>query len=145
MSSSPKITEYIGRIAPKDKVGLYMGCSFLPAAGGNLFAGILSGQVYQSLSDKISLLKREVASQGITIPEIVPKIAETGKTFSQNDYVAKAAELMNLTNSELTQMLWDKYYPSKIWLLFTGIGAATAILLLLYDRFILVDKKPGEE
>src|SRR5690606_35914101 len=27
MAGSPKITEYIGRIAPKDKVALYMGCS----------------------------------------------------------------------------------------------------------------------
>ncbi|MDD3636696.1 MAG: MFS transporter, partial [Bacteroidales bacterium] len=52
MTSSPKITEYIGRIAPPDKVGLYMGCSFLPMSGGNFFAGLLSGPVYGSWADK---------------------------------------------------------------------------------------------
>jgi len=49
MSSSPKITEYIGRIAPKEKIGLYMGASFIPMAGGNFFAGILSGDVYGAM------------------------------------------------------------------------------------------------
>jgi proton-dependent oligopeptide transporter, POT family len=30
MAGSPKVTEYIGRIAPKDKIALYMGCAYLP-------------------------------------------------------------------------------------------------------------------
>ena len=55
MSSSPKITEYIGRIAPPNKTALYMGCSFIPVAIGYLFAGFVSGNVYQAMSDKISL------------------------------------------------------------------------------------------
>lgn len=63
MSSSPKITEYIGKIAPRDKVALYMGCSFLPMAGGNFFAGILSGGVYGSMSDKITLLQRYISEK----------------------------------------------------------------------------------
>jgi len=43
MMSSPKILEYIGRIAPKDKVAMYMGAYYLPMAGGNFCAGMLSG------------------------------------------------------------------------------------------------------
>ena len=35
MASSPRIQEYIGRIAPRDKVALYMGVSYLPLAGRN--------------------------------------------------------------------------------------------------------------
>ncbi|MCF8304078.1 MAG: MFS transporter, partial [Bacteroidales bacterium] len=70
MASSPKIIEYIGKIAPKDKVALYMGCSFLPMAGGNFFAGILSGDVYEAVAGKMTLLKKEVAARGLDVPKI---------------------------------------------------------------------------
>lgn len=134
MASSPKITEYIGRIAPREKVALYMGASFLPMAGGNFFAGILSGDVYGKMSDKISLLQREAAVRDLDIPEI-------SATFTQNDFVAKAAEMMNMTQTELTVYLWDTYQPGSIWMVFVGIGFGTVALLYLYDRLILSAKK----
>ncbi len=70
MAASPKFTEYVGTIAPKDKVALYMGYSFLPVAIGNLLAGFISGRVYERMSDKVSLLAIEVEKRGIEIPEI---------------------------------------------------------------------------
>jgi hypothetical protein len=133
MASSPKISEYIGRIAPKDKTALYMGTSFLPLAGGNFFAGILSGNVYSNMSDKISLLKTEVATRGLHIPEI-------SDNFTQNDYIKQAAQSMGMNNHELTQYLWNTYHPSNIWMVFSGIGVFTAIMLFLYDRLLLKSK-----
>ena len=133
MASSPKITEYIGKIAPKDKVALYMGASFLPMAGGNFFAGILSGNVYGAMSDKITLLRNDLESLKINLPEI-------SETFTQNDLINKSAEALGKTNIELTQYLWDKYHPSNIWIIFTAIGVTTAILLLLYDKLLLNKK-----
>jgi len=133
MASSPKISEYIGRIAPKDKTALYMGTSFLPLAGGNFFAGILSGNVYTQMSDKITLLKTEVAARGLQIPEI-------SDTFTQNDYIRQASHSMGMSTHELTQFLWKTYHPSDIWIVFSGIGAFTAIMLFLYDRLLLKSK-----
>ena len=133
MASSPKISEYIGRIAPKDKVAMYMGLYYLPIAGGNLFAGILSGRVYTNMADKITLLKTEIASRGIHLPEI-------SKEFTQNDYINKAALSLHMNKHELTNYLWNTYHPSNIWVVFSGIGVATAILLLLYDKLILKSK-----
>lgn len=46
MMASPKSKEYTGRIAPPDKVALYMGYFYWCVALGNLFGGILSGQLY---------------------------------------------------------------------------------------------------
>jgi len=46
MMASPTSQEYVGRIAPRDKVALYMGYYFVAIALGNLFGGILSGQFY---------------------------------------------------------------------------------------------------
>nr|NQU90484.1 MFS transporter [Bacteroidota bacterium] len=130
MASSPKITEYIGKIAPKEKVALYMGASFIPLAGGNFFAGILSGDVYGRMSDKITLLQWEVAARGLEIPHI-------SDSFTQNDYILRASQLMGMTERQMTNFLWDTYHPNQIWLVFAAIGLGTVILLFLYDRFIL--------
>lgn len=52
MLASPKSKEYAGRIAPPDKVGMYMGYFYFCVALGNLFGGLLSGVAYQSLGKK---------------------------------------------------------------------------------------------
>ncbi|MCK4661267.1 MAG: MFS transporter [Bacteroidales bacterium] len=132
MSSSPRIQEYIGTIAPKDKVALYMGCSYLPFAFGSFFAGILSGNVYGAISDKMTLLKMEVLERGLK--DFIPEVSDT---FTKNDYLNKATELMNMNNEMLTDFLWNKYHPEKIWIIFTSIGTAAALGLFLYNRFVL--------
>lgn len=133
MAGSPKITEYIGKIAPEGKTALYMGCSFLPMAGGNFFAGILSGDVYQKYSDKISLLQQEVALRKLSIPEV-------SESFSQNDYINKAAELMHMNTHELTAYLWSTYHPYNIWMIFAAIGGTTVVAMLLFN-WLVVGKK----
>ncbi|MCP4250624.1 MAG: MFS transporter [bacterium] len=50
MMASPTSQEYVGRIAPGDKKALYMGYYFVAIALGNLFGGILSGQMYGTLA-----------------------------------------------------------------------------------------------
>ena len=46
MMASPKSKEYTGKIAPPNKVALYMGYFYWCVALGNLFGGLLSGQMY---------------------------------------------------------------------------------------------------
>jgi dipeptide/tripeptide permease len=50
MMASPTSQEYIGKIAPADKVALYMGYYFIAVALGNLFGNVLSGVLYGSLA-----------------------------------------------------------------------------------------------
>jgi POT family proton-dependent oligopeptide transporter len=47
MLASPRSKEYAGRIAPPEKVGMYMGYFYWCVALGNLFGGLLSGKLYQ--------------------------------------------------------------------------------------------------
>ncbi len=126
MAGSPKITEYIGRIAPADKKGVYMGYSFIPVFIGSIFAGIISGNIYQSMSDKTSIMKLEAAEQGV---------AMTGKSI--NDNFLALAEKMNMTTNELTNYLWDKYEPSSIWMVIFGVGLVAVIALFLYDKLAM--------
>ena len=47
MMASPRSKEYAGRIAPPEKIGMYMGYFYWCVALGNLFGGLLSGFSYQ--------------------------------------------------------------------------------------------------
>ncbi len=129
MASSPKITEYIGLIAPKEKKAMYIGMSFLPLAAGNFLAGILSGSVYASMSDKITMIKKEFTLNNWQIPE--------GENFTKNDLTNLACEKLGKTDIELTQYLWETYNPNSIWYVFTAIGMLTVVGMLIYNKFIL--------
>ncbi len=50
MMASPTSQEYVGRIAPAEKKALYMGYYFVAVALGNLFGGILSGELMGKLT-----------------------------------------------------------------------------------------------
>ncbi len=131
MGSSPKFTEYVGRIAPEDKKALYMGTSFLPIAASHQLSGWISGGPFERIADKFYLLRLETVTRGLNLPAI-------SDTYSKNDFFSEAAGLMNMTSSELTKYLWDSYQPSSIWYLFSGIAVLAVILLWLYDRFIVL-------
>ena len=134
MAGSPKITEYIGRIAPKDKKALYMGYSFIPVFIGNIFAGIISGNVYQAMSDKVTITQQFVAEKGITVAE----------GLSTNEYFLEVARQVNMSPNELTNYLWDTYNPSGMWVVLLSIGVAATVCLFIYNKITLVNKSREE-
>lgn len=124
MAASPKITEYIGRIiAPKDKKALYMGYAYLPLFLGNIFAGFISGNIYQGLSDKNTLASELAESKELVI--------DTNLSLSQK--FSSIASQLNMSETELTQYLWDKYNPSSIWTIILAIGLISALSLAIYN------------
>lgn len=134
MASSPRIQEYISTIAPRDKVGLYMGYSFLPMAGGNVLGGLLSGQLYGKVSDKYAFLRNYLVQNGLDQEDRISGV-DDGILFRQS------LEKLQLTAGELNRLLYDTYHPGKIWLVFAAIGVGTGSLLFLYNRFILPEKR----
>ncbi|MDR1223897.1 MAG: MFS transporter [Tannerella sp.] len=124
MAGSPKITEYIGRIAPADRKALYMGYSFIPVFLGNVFAGILSGNVYQAMSDKVALTKNYALENGLQIVD----------GLTSNEYFNEVARQVNMSPQELTDYLWDACNPSAMWVVLLSIGVAASLCLFIYDR-----------
>ncbi len=135
MAGSPKITEYIGKMAAKDKVALYMGFSYIPMAIGNMLAGFISGFVYEKMSDKITLAGKEIARQDFNIPEVSDQ-------FTKTDYLQALAIQLKLSEFELTQYLWQEYHPGRIWVVLMGIGLTAALALYIYDRKLI--RKKGQ-
>jgi dipeptide/tripeptide permease len=126
MSASPKITEYIGKIAPKDKKALYMGYAYLPLFLGNIFAAYISGKVYEDLSDKNILAQKFAESKQIVV--------DAGLTLNQK--FISIAEQAGMKEQELTQHLWDTANPSSIWTIILAIGLTSALSLAVYNYFL---------
>lgn len=103
-----------------------MGYSFIPVFIGNVFAGIISGVVYQDMSDKVVITRQFAESKGLTIPE----------GLSNNAYFDSVAQQLHLSHKELTDLLWQQYSPSDIWMVILAIGLGTTVLLYIYDRVI---------
>lgn len=127
MTASPKITEYIGRIAPADKKALYMGYSFIPLFLGNLFTGIISGEVYQLMSDKVEIVREEAAKLNVDLPE----------SLSQTGEFNLLAQKMGYTSTELTHYLWTQYQPYNFWMVIAVVGGIAALSLLIYNRYMI--------
>lgn len=130
MASSPRIQEYISTIAPPEKVGLYMGYSFLPMAAGNVIGGLLSGKLYGSMADKYTLLRAYLA-------DAKPVAAEGIAHMDDGILFGQALEQLGMTSLELNRLLYEAYDPGEIWLVFAGIGCFTGVLLFLYNTYIL--------
>lgn len=132
MASSPKFTEYIGRIAPEHQKALYMGTSFLPIAVAHSLAGWLSGDIYDTTAGKLTLLKKELLSRNISLSE----------DLTQSEYWQHAESLLGMNQQSITDMLWVNHSPSNIWILYAGIAVFSVIALFFYDRFLSLSK-PG--
>jgi dipeptide/tripeptide permease len=132
MAGSPKINEYVGTIAPPDKKAAYMGYSFIPIFIGNVIAGFISGNVYQAMSDKVTIVRDYVAQKGIAI----------GEGLSQNEYFSAAATQLGLSERQLTDLLWQQYSPSKLWIVIAAIGLSSVVLLFIYDWWM--NRKEGK-
>lgn len=73
MMSSPTVSSFIALITPKGKEGLYQGTYFLPLGVSYFVTSFISGDLYQSWSDKLSLLQREMSHRDIAMPEVISK------------------------------------------------------------------------
>jgi dipeptide/tripeptide permease len=131
MASSPRIQEYISRIAPKDKVALYMGYSFLPLAAGNLIGGLLSGILYGKMSDKYIFLRDLLSHKNISFENSM----DNGELFLM------AQNQLGLSKLELNNLLYQNYHPHSIWYVFAGIGLFTSFMLFFYHKIALKGEK----
>ncbi len=130
MSASPKITEYIGRIAPIDKKALFMGFAYVPMFLGNIFAGIVSGPVYQRSSDKYELAINYARENQLHMDA----------SLTKNQSFESYAQQLNINPMEFTNVLWNQYHPADFWYVIFAIGMASAFSLFLYDRFVVGEK-----
>ncbi len=124
MLSSPKMNEYLGVIAPDGKKGLYMGYANIPQGIGWGLGSWFAGHVYDRMGDKANLALRYLAdNNGVT---------GVDRTEAMN----KLVEVTGMSHQEATDMLWAAYKPYELWYQFAAIGIASALLMLLYAKWV---------
>ena len=127
MAASPTLSAFIAQITPKGKEALYQGTYFLPVAVGNYIAGLISGDLYEKWSDKYTLLKTELTNKAITMP----------KNLTKKEYFDLASQKLGLSQSQITDLLWNTYNPNKMWYLICGIGVFAALSLYAYNKIMV--------
>lgn len=138
MMTNPTFSSFIALISPKGKEALYMGTYFLPIFLGNFLTTFVSGNLYQAWSDKLSLLQSEMGKRAIDMPTI-------NSEFTKNDYFALASEKLGMTQTQMTQLIWDTYNPNRIWYVIVAIGLITITALFIYDRMVIRPKEATQE
>ncbi len=129
MTSNPKFSDYIAKISPKGKEALYMGTYFLPIAAANLLTKWITGDLYENFSDKVAIIRRELASRNISLPEITD-------AYTKNDFYKDAAGKLKMTQEQMTTFMWEQYHPGNIWYVIAGIGLLTIVGLVVYNSVI---------
>jgi len=123
MISSPRTQEYVSIIAPPEKVGVYMGFSFLPLAIGSFAGGFLYGKLYGSLSDIYRFTGNELTLRGISV-----------EGMEKTDILKAGMFHLQMTSAELKQYLFMRYEPYRIWWIFGAIGLVTVLAFLIFNN-----------
>lgn len=126
MVCSPKSTEYIGSLAPKDRKALYMGYSFIPVALGNLAGGLLSGILYNEYANKEILSRRYLVDEfGVS--------ADSIKDMKIDELWPMVMEKTGQTSVEAMETIFNTYNAGVIWLYFMAIAFGAGVLLFFYN------------
>jgi len=129
MTASPTKMRYLASIAPKGKEGLYMGYVNFTVGIGWSVGSIIAGILYQGGGDKVVLARRYlVDEQGLD--------AATIEAIPKDDLLPFFEETIGVDAWETRDMLWDKYEPQSMWLIFTLIGVVSMIGIFLYNRVV---------
>lgn len=131
MMTSPRVIEYLGRIAPEDKVAAYIGSSYIPMAFGSFFAGVISGSVYEKLADKYHFMQQTLLTKYHVVTEGLSKVQLEELFLSKTGF--------NI--HEANAYLWNTYNPSKLAYILLFIGLFTALCMAIYNKFV-PERKP---
>ena len=139
MLTGPKKNEYLGRIAPPGKKGLYLGYVNIPIGIGVGFGSWMAGHVYGAYGEKATLALKYLMvhtpfGEGKTWDGAV-KTLEAATGVPRTEAFVKLQEVVGLDGVQATQLLWDTYQPQyHVWIPFAAIGVVAAIALAIFGQ-----------
>ena len=101
-----------------------MGYANIPLALGWGFGSFMGGKIYEHYGEKSGLALRYL-SEVLQI-KILPDRPHAFTTLTS---------MLDQTPTQVTQLLWEVYDPSQVWLPFVLAGLAAAGALLIFNYF----------
>jgi MFS family permease len=123
MLTGPKKTEYFALIAPKGKKALYLGYLNIPVAIGQGLGAFISGKYYGRHGEKATLALRFLAEK-----------TDYREPVERKNAFATLVKVLGEDGKSVNQLLWDTYHPYTIWYIFSVIGIASLVGMLLFSR-----------
>lgn len=132
MGCSPKFTEYVGLMAPREKKALYLGYSNIPFAVGWSGANFVGGPLYDRFSDKFELARRYMVQQ-------LHLDGSTVAALDKGEVMGKLTEALNLSERAASELLWQEYNPRIYWYLCIGLGVLSTMAMVVYHFWLRAD------
>jgi proton-dependent oligopeptide transporter, POT family len=127
MGAGPRMREYLGLISPKGKESRYMGYANLPEAIGWGFGSLIAGYWYETFSDKHALAKQYLSQQlNWTSAQIT--------ALPKEHILQTLGSKLHLSDTALTNFLWQADHPAKIWYWFIAIACVSAVGLMVHHQ-----------
>jgi dipeptide/tripeptide permease len=136
MMASPTKMRYLAGIAPKGKEGQYMGYVNFTVGIGWSIGSIVAGHLYERQGDKVVLARRYlVEEKGLPEAQV--------EAISKNDLLPFFERTLGVDAWQTRQLLWDTYEPYHMWLIFTLIGVASMLAIIVYNWVVTAaDRNP---
>ncbi len=133
MIVNPKLTEYFSSISEPDKKSTYLSFLSLSWTIGLAGGGLIGGYLYHHFGDKANLAQKylnDVLNINHNNPSTAFEILKQKTGF---------------TNSNLTNLLADKYNPETFWIIFILIGILASLGMLIYNKVFYKIKLSNEK
>lgn len=129
MMASPTKMRYLASIAPPGREGLYMGYVNFTVGIGWSIGSIIAGHMYQEQGDKVELARRYLVEEKLATAEEISAI-------SKNDLLPFFEKTVGVDAWETRNILWERYEPYSMWLIFTLIGVGSMIAIIIYNKVV---------
>ncbi len=126
MMASPTKMRYFASIAPPGQEGQYMGYVNFTVGIGWSIGSVVAGHWYEEFGDKVNLARRYLAEHGAMS-------AEEASRIDRGEVMALFQRTFDVDAWGARELLWNTYEPYGMWPLFTYIGLASMLLVILYD------------
>lgn len=128
MLASPKYSEFLGNIAPRDKKAMWIGFSQGPMMAGGTIEAWVGPRLYYRYSDKEVFSRRLLEENGMT--------AEQVEKVPMGEGFAKLVEVTGQTPEAVTRTLYEAHNVGVVWYVFAVVGVVSAIMIYSYGVWI---------
>lgn len=129
MAASPTKMRYLSGIAPPGKQGQYMGYVNFTVGIGWSVGSVVAGELYQKGGDKIVLARRYLVEQlGMARSKV--------EAIDRGDVMRTLYDEAGVDPFQARALLWDAYEPYSMWMIFTGIGVASLLCIVVYNYVV---------
>lgn len=126
MLASPRTKDYMTAVAPREKLGAYLGYSEVPSGLGWALGSIVAGGLYEHQGDKTNFARALLQEKGVS--------AEAVAAIPKEKVMESLAEKLGVSVPEATRVLWNLHSPQNVWWIFAGVGLASLVGLVVYDQ-----------